>query len=91
MVTLIATEHFLRRARKFLKQHPELRQRFSAVIADLTQDPCAPHLAYHHLSGQLQGIQAVRLAAGYRITLTIAITEKEIVLLDIGSHAQVYR
>lgn len=91
MYALIATEHFLRRARKFLTQHPDLQQRFNAVIADLAQDPFAPHLAYQHLSGKLQGIQAVRLAAGYRITLTIAITEKEIILLDIGSHDQVYR
>jgi mRNA-degrading endonuclease YafQ of YafQ-DinJ toxin-antitoxin module len=58
---------------------------------DLTQDPFAPHLAYHHLGGKLEGMQAVSLTGSYRITLTIIISEQEIILLDIGSHDDVYR
>lgn len=91
MFTLVTTEYFLRRARKFFKKHPELRGRFAQVVDALQQDPFAPQLDYHHLSGKLKGIQAVRLTDSYRITLTIAITEKEIILLDIGSHDEVYR
>lgn len=33
----------------------------------------------------------MRLTYSYRITLTLLITEKEISLLDIGSHDEVYR
>jgi hypothetical protein len=33
----------------------------------------------------------VRLTYSYRVTLTLLITEQEIVLLDIGSHDEVYR
>ena len=91
MFTLITTEYFLRRARKFLKKHPDLREHFAQVTADLQQNPFAPHLDYHQLSGKLKGIQAVRLTNSYHITLTIVITEKEIILLDIGSHDEVYR
>lgn len=86
MFTLVTTEYFLRCARKFLKKHPDLRERFVQVTTDLQKDPFAPHLDYHHLSGKLKGIQAVRLTDSYRITLTIVITDKEIILLDIGSH-----
>lgn len=35
-------------------------------------------------------MHAIRLTEGYRITLTIFVTEREILLLDIGSHDQVY-
>ena len=91
MFNLVTTEYFLRRARKFFKQHPDLRGRFAQVVDDLQQDPFAPHVDYHHLGGKLKGIQAVRLTASYRITLTIVIMEKEIILLDIGSHDEVYR
>ena len=91
MFRLLTTEYFLRRSRKFLKKHPELKPRYEKIIADLRQDPFAPHLEYHPLSGKLEGIQAVRITYYYRITLTIAITEREIILLDVGSHDEVYR
>jgi addiction module RelE/StbE family toxin len=88
---LVTTEYFLRRARKFFKKHPDLRGRFAQVVDDLQQDPFAPHLDYHHLGGKLKGMQAVRLTDSYRIILTIVIAEKEIFLLDIGTHDEVYR
>lgn len=91
MFNLVTTEYFLRRARKFFKKHLDLRGRFAQVVDDLQQDPFAPHLDYHHLGGKLKGMQAVRLTDSYRITLTIVIAEKEIFLLDIGTHDEVYR
>ena len=91
MFTIVTTQHFLRRARKFLKKHPELQERFAQIIDDLTQDPFAPHLAYHHLGGKFKGVQAISITDSYRITLTIAISDQEIILLDVGSHEEVYR
>jgi mRNA-degrading endonuclease YafQ of YafQ-DinJ toxin-antitoxin module len=84
--TLVTTNYFLRRARKFLQKHPDLRERFAQVVDDLKQDPFAPHLAYHHLGGKLKDVEAVSITYDYRIILTIAVTDKEIILLDIGSH-----
>jgi mRNA-degrading endonuclease YafQ of YafQ-DinJ toxin-antitoxin module len=91
MFTIVTTQHFLRRARKFLKKHPELREHFAQIIDDLTKDPFAPHLAYHHLGGKFIGIQAISITDSYRITLTIAISDQEIILLDVGNHEEVYR
>ena len=88
--TIVAPDAFQRRLRKFLKKHPDLRDRFAELIGDLQSDPFAPHLGYHYLGGKLKGIQAVRLTDSYRITLTIIISEQEIVLIDIGSHDEVY-
>jgi addiction module RelE/StbE family toxin len=88
---IVTTEYFLRRAGKFLKQHPDLRERFANVVDDLKQDPFAPHLAYHPLGGKLKDVQAVSVTYEYRIILRIEVTDQEIILLDIGSHEEVYR
>ena len=90
MYSLLTTEYFLRKSRKFLKKHPDLRSRYARVIDDLKEDPFARHLRYHQLSGEMEGLQAVSLTYDYRIILTVLVTEKGVVLLDIGDHDDVY-
>jgi len=91
MYDLVWTAGFTRAAKKFVDQHRDLRTKLSATLRDLEIDPFQPHLRYHHLTGKLKGIQAVSITHSYRITLTVMITDKEIILLDIGSHDEVYR
>jgi mRNA-degrading endonuclease YafQ of YafQ-DinJ toxin-antitoxin module len=91
MYTLVWTSDFTRSARKFIEHHSELRAKFTAILRDLEHDPFQPHLKFHHLSGKLKGIQAVSLTHSYRITLTVMVTDREVILLDIGSHDEVYR
>jgi mRNA-degrading endonuclease YafQ of YafQ-DinJ toxin-antitoxin module len=88
---LVWTSGFTRGAGKFLKQHPELREKFATILDDLERDPFQPHLRYHHLGGKLKGVQAISIASSYRLTLTLLISDKEIILLDVGSHDEVYR
>jgi mRNA-degrading endonuclease YafQ of YafQ-DinJ toxin-antitoxin module len=88
--TLVTTASFDRRARKFLTRHPDLRPRLAETLEKLRADPFEPSLRLHPLTGKLQGLQAVSLTYSYRITLTLQITEHEILLLDIGSHDEVY-
>jgi len=85
------SDQFLRKARKFFNKHPDLKPRFVEVFEALKKDPFQPGLGLHQLTGKLSGCHAVRLTYSYRITLTVMITEKEITLLDIGSHDEVYR
>ena len=91
MYELVTTRHFMRSAKKFLRKHPDLRGRFAMLIDGLRDDPFQPHLKLHSLGGKLEGIFAVSITHSYRLTLTLKITEKEIILLDIGSHDDVYR
>lgn len=91
MYTLVWTASFTRAAKKFVQRHPELRQRFAAILHDLENDPFQPGLHYHQLGGKLEGLQAVSITHSYRIALTIVISEKEIILLDVGSHDEVCR
>jgi mRNA-degrading endonuclease YafQ of YafQ-DinJ toxin-antitoxin module len=89
--TVATPEPFLRQARKFFKKHPDLRPRFAVVFEALKLDPFQSSLGLHPLTGKLAGCHAVRLTYSYRITLTVMVTEQEIILLDIGSHDEVYR
>lgn len=91
MFSITTPEQFLRQARKFFHKHPDLKPRFAKLINDLQSDPFQPSLALHPLSGKLAGCHAVRLTYSYRVTLTLLLTENEIILLDIGSHDEVYR
>ena len=56
---------FERRARRFFRKHPDLRQRYDAVFHALEQDPFQPSLRLHPLSGELKGQYAVRLTYSY--------------------------
>lgn len=88
---LVTTQHFERHTRKFLRKHPDLRPALRDTLDDLSRDPFQPQLKLHPLSGNLAGVQAVSLTYSYRLTLLVRVTEREIVLLDIGTHDEVYR
>lgn len=91
MYTLVWSAAFSRSAAKFIKQHPDLRGKFTSILRDLESDPFKPHLKYHQLTGNFKGVQAVCITFSYRITLTIMVSDREIILLDVGSHDDVYR
>ena len=91
MYTLVWSDGFTRSAEKFIKSHPDLRDKFAAILRDLENDPFQPHLKYHQLKGNFKGVQAVSITYSYRITLTIVVSDREIILLDVGSHDEVYR
>jgi len=89
--SLVATAAFERRLARFRRLHPELRTRLARLLRDLEVDPFQPHLRLHALQGELAGLHAVRLTRSQRLTLTLRLSEQEIVLLDIGTHDEVYR
>ncbi|MBI5751578.1 MAG: plasmid stabilization protein [Hydrogenophilales bacterium] len=88
---LVTPDAFIRQARKFFQKHPDLKPKFKQVLNKLQDDPFAPALRLHALSGQFAGLHAVSLTFSYRLTLSLQITGQEIILLDIGSHDEVYR
>jgi mRNA-degrading endonuclease YafQ of YafQ-DinJ toxin-antitoxin module len=88
---IVETAGYARALRKFLRKHPDLRQAHAQIITLLHENPFHPSLKLHGLHGQHAGIQAVSITYSYQMTFTIAIVEREIVLLDIGSHDDIYR
>jgi mRNA-degrading endonuclease YafQ of YafQ-DinJ toxin-antitoxin module len=85
------TDTFLRTARRFLQRRPQLRTPVSQVLAQIEKDPFASRLRTHALSGRLEGLHAVRVTHSVRLVVRIDVSAHEVVLLDLGSHDDVYR
>jgi len=88
---IVDTPYYQRALKRFLRKHPDLRQTYDAVIRLLVTDPYEPSLKLHSLGGTHAGEYAVSITYRYRMILTIAVIEHQIVLVDIGSHDDVYR
>jgi len=90
MYELKQTPYFSRAFKHFAKRHPELRDATLTTLNTLREDPYAPPLRLHPLTGRLAGKQAVSINYAYRIVLCVEIAEQEIILHNIGSHDEVY-
>ena len=89
--SLARTPTFLATARKFFRRHPELTGEFAGLLEQLREDPFAPRLRTHPLKGRHKGTHSVSLTYSFRVVILVRITRKEVILLDIGSHDEVYR
>ncbi|SMC08962.1 type II toxin-antitoxin system RelE/ParE family toxin [Nitratiruptor tergarcus] len=87
---ILQSEKYLKRAAKFFKKHPNLLPKYQKVIEQLENDPYYPSLRLHKLKGDLNEYYSVSIDMRYRIVIDLIITDKEIILLDIGSHDEVY-
>jgi len=90
MYELIFTDSYRKKERRFIKKHPDLKDRYKKTLALLMDDPHHPSLRLHKLQGKLGRYYSVSISMSYRIILDLIITDKEIILLDIGSHDEVY-
>lgn len=91
MWKLAWTEAFSRRYRKLLRRNPQLDTALSTVLARLAEDPHHPSLRMHQLAGGLEGVWAVRVTYSVRLLLVLNEPERELTLLALGSHDEVYR
>ena len=87
---LVFTEQYTRRAARFIKRHPELRQQYLKTLQLLEANPFHPSLRLHALSGRLAGLHSVSINLSYRITLELIIQVAEIIPINVGDHDAVY-
>jgi mRNA-degrading endonuclease YafQ of YafQ-DinJ toxin-antitoxin module len=87
---LIYPNSYIRRAGKFLKKHPEIRGQYQKALELLELNPHHPSLRLHGLQGRLKGLSSVSINMSYRIVLELMIVDKDIILVDVGNHDQVY-
>lgn len=87
---IIYTKSYNKRASKFIKKHPELLEQYEKTLKLLELNPNHPSLRLHELKGKLKGIHSISINISYRITLELIISEKDIILIDVGPHDQVY-
>lgn len=91
---LTTDERFKRSFKRLLKKNSQLQDKILAVLELLGNDPFTPSLKSHKLTGQLQGLWSCSVACDCRIIFAFkkdSVTEENlIVLIDIGSHDEVY-
>ena len=85
------TERYNRRAARFLRRHPEMREVYRKTLLLLEANPHHPSLRLHSLRGRLQGLHSVSIHLSYRITLEVLIEGQTLIPIDIGSHDLVTR
>ena len=84
------TPAFTKSAKRYLKKNPEMLGRFKMTLAALENDPSATALRLHPLRGRLADCHAVRVNYADRIIISLKLTKRRVVLLDVGSHDEVY-
>jgi len=88
---LIYTDSYLKRAKRFAKQHPELKEQYRKTLMLLESNPHHPSLRLHALQGKLQQLYSISINLSYRITIEMMIVDNEITLVNVGTHQDVYR
>ena len=88
--SLVFTEQYEKRARRFLKRHPELERQYLKTLQLLEANPFHPSLRLHPLAGRLTGLHYVSINLSYRITLEFLINDQEIIPVNVGDHDAVY-
>jgi mRNA-degrading endonuclease YafQ of YafQ-DinJ toxin-antitoxin module len=88
--TLVFTDQYNRRAARFLKRHPQVREQYRKTLLLLQANPHHPSLRLHALGGKLAGLHSVSINLSYRITLELVIRARQIVPINVGDHESVY-
>lgn len=90
MTELIYTDSYIKRAKKFIKKHPELTSQYEKTLKLLELNPNHPSLRIHKLHGKLSELYSVSINISYRISIDFFIEDNKIIPVDIGSHDDVY-
>ena len=93
MRELVLTPKFKRAFRKFVKRNSQLEPKLIQVLQLMKEDVFATQLSTNSLQGKLAGLKACSCGYDCRILFTIEISQEQteiIVLLDIGTHNEVY-
>lgn len=94
MRTLIWGKSFVRTFKRYSRKHPGLIKDIEKTLKLLVEDPFAPSLETHKLKSKLAGSWACE--GGYDLRIVFDFIKKQgqgeddILLLEIGSHEEVY-
>ena len=93
MRELVLTPKFKRSFKKFVKRNSSLETKIIQILQLIKEDVFATQLSTHSLQGKLSGLKACSCGYDCRILFTVETSQDRtevIVLLDIGSHSEVY-
>ena len=88
MRKVVFTSTFDKKAKHFLRQHPELKPKVSKILELLEKDLLNPSLKTHKLSGDLSACYSCSINYSYR--MVFAYDSENVYLISIGKHEDVY-
>lgn len=94
MRTLIFDESFRRALKRRCKNRPNLQAKVLTTLSLLETNPFSPTLKTHKLQGELKDLWSCYVEYDFRIVFYFQKLENEeeeaIVLVDVGTHDEVY-
>ena len=91
---LVANKSFKRAFKRLIKKNPQLKVKILGILDLLENDPFTFSLKSHKLTGNLEGYWSCSVSYDCRIIFTFSedseSEESLIVLVNIGSHDEVY-
>ncbi len=87
---LSKTDFYAKKEKTFLKKHSNLLDKYQSVLKKLANNPFDASLKTHKLKWQLKEFHACSITYEYRIVFVMLIQDDEIILLDVGTHDEVY-
>ncbi len=94
MPKIVITNKFKKSLKKFTRNNNKLQMKIKEVINLMATDLTSSKLCTHKLSGNLSGLLSCSCGYDCRIVFSLSIDdnnkEQIIILLDIGTHDEVY-
>ncbi|MEN4046713.1 type II toxin-antitoxin system mRNA interferase toxin, RelE/StbE family [Sulfurimonas sp. NWX367] len=90
MYEITFSKKYEKTVKKFFKKHQNLKGKYTKTILLLQKNPFYPSLRLHKLQGSLSEYHSVSIDMDYRILIDFIIIDEQIILIDIGSHDEVY-
>ncbi len=89
MIKINWDQGFKRIYNKKVKSNNAIKKRFWNSIELFSKNPFNPKLRTHKLTGRLEGLWAFSVSYDHRVIFKF-LREDEILLIDIGTHDEVY-
>lgn len=89
MIKLIWNKPFKRKLKNYLGKHPDMEDKIKSKLKVFCDDPYAPELRTHKLSGELKDLHAIVIDYDCRIVFSFVKPDGAL-LVTIGTHDEVY-
>jgi len=89
MINIIWDQGFKKAYEKKVRNDEDLKKKFWKSMKLFSADPFNKQLRTHKLTGKLQGLWAFSIEYNVRVIFSF-LKENEVLLIDIGSHEEVY-
>jgi mRNA-degrading endonuclease RelE of RelBE toxin-antitoxin system len=86
---IVITESYRKRALKFFKKHPELKDKYKKTFMLLRIDPFHKVLDCKKMKGHSE-LYRIRLTANTRIVIEIVFKKTQIIPVDINTRERIY-